>query len=177
MSLWMILPHAWPPSGTPCRSIWTEPCWPRAGRTTRGSPEDLRTVISDRELTGGSVIHGDAHLANVLWHDGRLAALLDFEWARIGPPDLELEAVCRDDPAIEARAAHGSCAAGDVPMLAGLRAGYPGLFEHEHLTERLWLYELCHQVRQLCAPGVTSAGAARLGRLAILADRPRVRFA
>lgn len=41
----------------------------------------------------------------------------------------------------------------------------------------LWLYELCYQVRQLCAPGVTSAGAASLGQLAILADRPRVRFA
>jgi hypothetical protein len=93
------------------------------------------------------------------------------------PPDLELEAVCRDDPDIEARARHGSCAAADVPVLTWLRAGYPGLFEHEHLTERLWLYELCYQVRQLCAPGVTSAGAARPGRLAILADRPRVRFA
>jgi aminoglycoside phosphotransferase (APT) family kinase protein len=146
-------------------------------RRVRGRLEGLRTVISDRELTGGAVIHGDAHLANVLWHDGRLAALLDFEWARIGPPDLELEAACRDDPDIEAQARHGSCAAGDVPVLAWLRAGYPGLFERENLTERLWLYELCHQVRQLCAPGVTSADAVRLERLAILADRPRVRFA
>jgi hygromycin-B 7''-O-kinase len=146
-------------------------------RRVRGRLEDLRTVISDRELTGGAVIHSDAHLANVLWHDGRLAALLDFEWARIGPPDLELEAVCRDDPDIGAQARHGSCAARDVPVLAWLRAGYPGLFEHENLTERLWVYELCHQVRQLCAPGVTSAGASRLERLAILADRPRVRFA
>src|ERR1022692_3769844 len=93
------------------------------------------------------------------------------------PPDLELEAACRDDPDIEAQGRHGSCAAGDVPVLAWLRAGYPGLFEHENLTARLWLYELCHQVRQLCAPGVTSADAVRLERLAILADRPRVRFA
>jgi hygromycin-B 7''-O-kinase len=145
-------------------------------RRVRGRLESLRTVISDRELTSGAVIHGDAHPANVLWHDGRLAALLDFEWARIGPPDLELEAACRDDPDIEAQARHGSCAAGDVPVLAWLRAGYPGLFEHENLTERLWLYELCHQVRQLCDPGATSAVAVRLERLAILADRPRVRF-
>jgi hypothetical protein len=74
-------------------------------------------------------------------------------------PDLELEAACRDDPDIEALASHGSCAASDVPVLAWLRAGYPGLFEREDLTERLWLYELCHQVRQLCAPEVTSADA------------------
>jgi hypothetical protein len=77
----------------------------------------------------------------------------------------------------QAQARHETCAAGDVPVLGWLRAGYPGLFEHENLTERLWPYELCHQVRQLCAPDVTSAGAARLGRVAILADRPRVRFA
>jgi hypothetical protein len=74
-------------------------------------------------------------------------------------------------------ATRDAVAAGDVPVLGWLRAGYPGLFEHENLTERLWLYELCHQVRQLCAPGVTSVGAASLGRLATLADRPRVRFA
>jgi Phosphotransferase enzyme family len=58
--------------------------WPRLPASPR-----REAVIS------GVVVHGDAHLANVLWHDGRLAALLDFEWARIGPPDLELEAACR----------------------------------------------------------------------------------
>jgi hygromycin-B 7''-O-kinase len=111
-----------------------------------------------------------------MWHDGRLAALLDFEWARIGPSDLELEAVCRDNPDLEAQARHGPCAAADVPVLASLRAGYPGLFVRANLTERVWLYELAYQVRQLCAPGVTSVDPGRLERLAILADRPRVRF-
>jgi Phosphotransferase enzyme family len=71
-------------------------------RRVRGRLGEPRTVISDTELTGGVVVHADAHRANVLWHEGRLAALLDFEWARIGPPDLELEAACRDDPDIEA---------------------------------------------------------------------------
>jgi aminoglycoside phosphotransferase (APT) family kinase protein len=146
-------------------------------RRVRDRLAALRTVISDRELTDGVIVHADAHLANVLWHEGRLAALLDFEWARIGPPDLELEAACRDDPDIEAQARHEPCAASDVPVLAWLRAGYPSLFDREDLTERLWLYELCYQVRQLCAPDVTSVDAFRLERLAILADRPRVRFA
>jgi aminoglycoside phosphotransferase (APT) family kinase protein len=145
-------------------------------RRVRSRLGQLATVLSDRELTDGPVLHADAHLANVLWHQGRLAALLDFEWARIGPPDLELEAVCRDDPEIEAQARHGSCAASDVPVLAWLRAGYHGLFEREDLTERLWLYELCYQVRQLSAAEVTAADACSLERLAILADRPRVGF-
>jgi hypothetical protein len=33
-------------------------------------------------------IHGDAYLANVLSHQGRLAAPLDLEWPRPGPPVL-----------------------------------------------------------------------------------------
>lgn len=145
-------------------------------RRVRARLGELGTVISGRELAAGPVLHADAHPANVLWHEGQVAALLDFEWARTGPPDLELEAVCRDDPDIAIRARDEPCAAADVPVLAWLRAGYPGLFERRDLTERLWLYELCHQVRQLSAPGVTAAGARSLERLAILADRPRVRF-
>ncbi|MGH3068051.1 MAG: phosphotransferase family protein [Streptosporangiaceae bacterium] len=149
---------------------------PGLARRVRARLGELGTVISDRDLADGAVLHSDAHPANVLWHEGQVAALLDFEWARTGPPDLELEAVCRDDPEVATRAGDEPCAAGDVPVLAWLRAGYPGLFERGDLTERLWLYELCHQVRQLSAPGVTSAGGPGLGRLAILADRPRVRF-
>ena len=63
-----------------------------------------------------------------------------------------------------------------MPVLAALRAGYPGLFNHENLTERLWLYELSYQVRQLSAPDVTALDAPRLRPLAGLAARPRVRF-
>ncbi len=136
----------------------------------------LQAVISGREFADGVVVHADAHLANVLWHEGRVVGLLDFEWARIGPPDLELEAACRDDPDIEAQARGGICAANDVPMLTWLRAGYPGLFQRKDLTERLWLFELCGEIRRLCTTEVTSADARQLERLAILADRPRVRF-
>lgn len=34
----------------------------------------------------GVAVHGDAHLGNVLWHaNGSIAALVDLEWARLGP--------------------------------------------------------------------------------------------
>jgi hypothetical protein len=36
------------------------------------------------------VVHGDAGTTNLLWHRGRIVALLDFEWVRWGPRDLEL---------------------------------------------------------------------------------------
>jgi hypothetical protein len=45
------------------------------------------------------------------------------------------------------------CVVSDVPVLAGLRVGQPSLFQNENLTDRLWLYELSHQVRQLSADG------------------------
>ena len=149
---------------------------PLLARRARSRLGQLRAVISSREFADGVVVHADAHLANVLWHQGRVVGLLDFEWARFGPPDLELEAACRDDPDIEAGARSGSCAADDVPILTWLRAGYPELFHRQDLTERLWLYEFSGEIRRICTTDTTSAGALQLERLAILADRPRVRF-
>jgi aminoglycoside phosphotransferase (APT) family kinase protein len=144
----------------------------------RARIERLLPAAADAEFTGGGVVHADAHLANALWHDGRMSALLDFEWARLGPPDLELEAVCRDEPDLETLAEHRTCDAAQVPVLAGLQAGYPGLFQRADLTQRLWLYELCYQVRSLHATndGVTPMGGQALARLHSLARRPRVRF-
>jgi thiamine kinase-like enzyme len=136
--------------------------------------EELRPLFSDADFEDGVVVHGDAHLANVLWHQGRLAALLDLEWARIGPPDLEFEAICRDDADIQARVSRGTVAASDVAVLAWLQDGYPELFEREHLTERVWLYDICFQVRQLCSGGDLSLRL--LQNLANLTLRPTVRF-
>lgn len=145
-------------------------------RTVRMRIDSLGSVFSASELEDGLVVHGDAHFANVLWFEGRLVALLDFEWARIGPSDLELEAACREDPIIEDAAESGPIPASEVPMLVWLRAGYPDLFIREDLTERLWLYDLCYQVRRLSAPGIISLDQLQLKRLNILAARPRVRF-
>lgn len=135
---------------------------------------ELGPLVSDAEFDDGLVVHGDAHLANVLWHHGRLAALLDLEWARLGPPDLEFEAICRDDPDIQPRASPYAAPASDVPVLAWLRAGYPELFGREHITERVWLYDLCFQVRQLCAEKTVDPRSLRT--LASLTAQPRVRF-
>lgn len=87
------------------------------------------------------VVHGDAHLANLLWRDGRVVALLDFEWARLGPRDLELEPFLRSvtwsgqDPE--------SMRPPELARLFGwLAADYGQLFASPHLVERLWLYQL-----------------------------------
>lgn len=135
---------------------------------------ELWPLVGDAEFKDGVVVHGDAHLANVLWQRGRLVALLDLEWARIGPRDLEFEAICRDDRDIGACGSSGAVEASEVPVLAWLRAGYPELFGQEHLTERLWLYEICYQLRQLS--GDRAIETPSIQNLASLAMHPRTRF-
>jgi aminoglycoside phosphotransferase (APT) family kinase protein len=145
-----------------------------AGRV-RMRVEEFRPLVGEAEFADGVVVHGDAHLANVLWHEGHLVALLDLEWVRLGPPDLEFEAICRDDPYIEARGSSRAVAASEVPVLVWLRAGYPELFDRPYLTERVWLYDICYRVRQLCLTREVP-GPHLLQGLADLTLRPRVRF-
>src|SRR5690349_6937941 len=38
--------------------------------------------------------------------------------------------------------------ASELPLLAWLGSGHPGLFDREHLTERVWLYDICFRIRQ-----------------------------
>lgn len=83
-----------------------------------------------------SVIHGDAGPANVLVDDQRITVVLDFEFARLAPPDLELIGLVRGLDAARAIGVE------PPPLLRWLADGYPELFAHPDLTERLWLYGL-----------------------------------
>jgi aminoglycoside phosphotransferase (APT) family kinase protein len=87
-------------------------------------------------------VHGDAHLGNALWKHGRLTALLDFEWVRLGPPDLEIEPYLRED-------ATGLTDAGRREVLRWLAESYPAMFTEPDLLRRLWLYQLTTGVREL----------------------------
>lgn len=96
--------------------------------------ERLRPLDAVARPEEGVVVHGDAHLDNVLWDGDRLVALLDLEWARLGPPDLELQPLL---------------------LLAGPDAvrsvvdGYPAIAAHPDVVERLWLYDLAFTLRDL----------------------------
>ena len=144
-----------------------------AGRV-RARIGELGPLVSDAEFDDGVVVHGDASFANVLWYQGRLAALLDLEWARLGPPDLELATISGDDADIQARGSSRAVPACELPLLTWFRAGYPELFDREHLTERVWLYDICFRIRQLCAWGRLDPRS--LQDLADLTMHPRVRF-
>ncbi len=137
---------------------------------------ELGPSVGEQEFDEGIVVHGDAHAANLLWNEGEIVAILDFEWARLGPPDLELEAFCRDDPEVEAGMSAGGVRAHEVFVLSQLREGYPELFEREHLTERLWLFQLSYELRSLCVWADEGVNGRVLSRLRSLAAHPWVRF-
>ncbi|HUW04512.1 MAG TPA: aminoglycoside phosphotransferase family protein [Acidimicrobiales bacterium] len=100
-----------------------------------------------------TLIHGDLTFGNVLWHDGEVSGLLDFEFARGAPSDLDLDILLRmcaypelfvdDDHVSEARAADYAA------VRSQLRQAHPKMFDAPRLAERLRLYAIAFTVREL----------------------------
>jgi hygromycin-B 7''-O-kinase len=120
--------------------------------------DDIEALVTRASTTLGPdderfLVHSDLHFENVLWDDGDVAAVLDFEWARLGPRDLDLEVILRFcfEPALHVAADYAGDALRDeyrqVPTW--LRAAYPALFEHPRLAERLALFAIAYDVRDL----------------------------
>lgn len=109
---------------------------------------DVLPTFDDRTL-----VHGDLTFANVLWHRGEVTALLDFEFARGAPADIDLDIVLHmcafpelfvaDDRLREARAADYD----RVP--AQLAEVHPALFDRARLRDRLRLFAIALAVREL----------------------------
>lgn len=111
-----------------------------------------------------TLVHGDLHLENVLAaRDGTVTGILDFEWARPGPPDLDLDVLLHSlsNPSLHHdTGAGGRLHRGDFDAVTRwLREAYPALFDQPHLAERLWVYRLAYDVADLLAnpprPGTT----------------------
>lgn len=100
-----------------------------------------------------TVVHGDLTFENLLWDGSTLTAILDFEWARPGPSDLDLDVLLRfcaypflhvaEDYEHRTRAADYA----DVPFW--LAEDYPTLFEHPKEFERVRIYCIAYDVREL----------------------------
>jgi aminoglycoside phosphotransferase (APT) family kinase protein len=105
---------------------------------------ELADLTSGTEPSGTEVLlHGDFYLGNVLVENGRVSALIDFEFSRIGPPDLELISIVR---AIDAETRLG---VPRPPLLIWLAEDYPELFAAADLRTRLWLYALAYTIRHI----------------------------
>jgi aminoglycoside phosphotransferase (APT) family kinase protein len=92
-----------------------------------------------------SLLHGDLTLVNLLADNGKLSAILDFEYSIQAPPDYELwtlEAFCLypNDWAEEDNEIF--CTADYANIIPLLRKYYPTLFEIPNLRQRMNLYHI-----------------------------------
>jgi aminoglycoside phosphotransferase (APT) family kinase protein len=105
--------------------------------------ERLRELGDLAADDGEVLLHGDFYLGNVLIHGDHVSALIDLEFSRMGPRDLELISVVR---ALDAETRLGIWR---PPLLAWLAEDYPELFGAADLRRRLWLYALAYTIRQI----------------------------
>jgi aminoglycoside phosphotransferase (APT) family kinase protein len=120
-----------------------------------------RQALEPFEAT--TLVHGDLHFQNVLWDGERVTALLDLEYARAAPPDVDLDVLLRfcvvpflfvpEGREDEARAMDYA----EVPYW--VRDAYPELFAHRRLLDRLRLYAVGFDVRDLLANPPTRPAA------------------
>jgi aminoglycoside phosphotransferase (APT) family kinase protein len=110
-----------------------------------------------------TLVHGDLHFENVLWDGERVTAVLDLEWARPGPPDLDLDVLlrfCADPtPQVDPAYRHLVSPADFRQVPRWLRTAYPELFAAPRLDERLAVYCLAYDVPQLLADPPHAAAA------------------
>jgi Ser/Thr protein kinase RdoA (MazF antagonist) len=102
-----------------------------------------------------TLIHGDLTFENVLWDGDQVTALIDFEWSRAAPADLDLDVILRfcafpslhvaEDYAEQTRPEDYE----DVAWW--LREDYPQLFSFPHAIDRLRLFAIAYDVRDLLA--------------------------
>lgn len=102
-----------------------------------------------------TIVHGDLSFENILWDGEQVTALLDFEYARPGAPDLDLDVLLRFVALPHLHVApdyeHVTRAEdyADVPWW--LAEDYPELFAHDHQFDRVRLFSLAWDVRELLA--------------------------
>lgn len=102
----------------------------------------LDVAVDDPTRHG--LIHADLHLQNVWWSEPGRITLLDFEWVRFGPPDLELQPLC-DLADEDVRSDNDRYPA----VLRWLASDYPELFQAPDLPARMRLYSLAYVLRQV----------------------------
>ena len=91
------------------------------------------------------LVHGDLSLVNILADQGKLSALLDFEYALQAPADYELwvtESFCLYPNDYAEEDHEDYCSADFASFIPLLRKHYPALFEIPHLRERVNIYHL-----------------------------------
>jgi thiamine kinase-like enzyme len=100
-----------------------------------------------------TLVHGDVTFENVLWHEGEVTALLDVEWARPGPRDLDLDILlrCAAYPHLHVGDAYVPLTRvedySEVPWWLG--KAYPAMFEYPSQIDRVRIYSIAYDVHDL----------------------------
>jgi hygromycin-B 7''-O-kinase len=123
-----------------------------------GFAEDLRRIVLDTNsviepFTQSHLVHGDLHFENVLWDGREVTALLDFEWARPAPADVDLDIFLRFCAYPFLHVAedyeHLTRAEDYASVPYWLADDYPELFYTPQLFERTQLYCIAYDIREL----------------------------
>lgn len=119
-----------------------------------------RTASALPPTTATTLVHGDLTFENILCDRGDVTALLDFEWARPGPSDLDLDILlrCCAYPQLHVGARHEARTHAEdyAPVPGWLLEDYPSLFSIPDLLDRMRIYSLAYDVRELTAFPPTS---------------------
>ncbi len=96
------------------------------------------------------LVHLDFHFANLLWEGTHITGLLDFEGARLGPPDMELDTLLRfthEPQPYLGRDPRRQLTPEEFAAVPGwMASAYPALFEHPQLSARLEVYDALWQL-------------------------------
>jgi len=115
----------------------------------------MRLAPTLQPFASDTFVHGDVTFENVLWHDGQITALLDLEWARPGPRDLDLDILLRCAAFPDLHVADAYVAQtraedyADVPWWLG--EAYPTLFDYPNQIDRVRVYSIAYDVQDLLA--------------------------
>jgi hygromycin-B 7''-O-kinase len=112
---------------------------------------DTATALSPFDTS--TLVHGDLTFENVMWDGQRITAILDFEWARPGPADLDLDVFLRFCALPHLHVAddyeHLTHAEDYREVPWWLAEDYPELFNFPSQFERVRLYAIAYDVRDL----------------------------
>ena len=124
-------------------------CSTRCGASSPPRPSFLTPFDSP------TLIHGDLTFENILWDGEQITGLLDFEWARQGPPDLDLDILLRfcAYPHLHVAADYEdrTHARDDIQVPWWLAEDYPELFDVPYVFERVRLYGFAWDIAELLA--------------------------
>lgn len=114
---------------------------------------DLAPALDPFDAT--TIVHGDLTFENILWDGAEVTALLDFEYARPGPPDLDLDVFLRFCALPHLHVApdyeHLTKADDYAEVPWWLAEEYPELFSHPRQLDRVRLYSIAWDVKELLA--------------------------